>query len=540
MQSNAHKDKHHTSKVPPAKRSQIIHEGCLLLFNMKVDDAILFFEKIKDQDLHFEAMTIFCKFMLVIMDNSPDQNEKEKISDEMNRMIEKFEKHSFSQSLGDDFISVFKKKEYQDPTVMQEYAAMQGIAFFYLLLATIEFLTSSYIKAAVSLRRSWKSYEEAYLAITHFKGNKDLIDPHYIADINFGFAFFNFSFSLFPPNLMFIVEALGFKADRKGGWSLLNEVALSTCLSGCLACFMLQANTQFWLLDYDKALKIFEYTQIHFPGNMPSMYIGALSYRFQGNIENAEKCIGSVLHSVSQIPQFELLCNYELGTTAIKYSDWKKALPYLEKFHQNNKSEMVRCICAYELGVTYWFLNKSDQAKECFKMCLKWERREVPMEEHMARKAKQYLTRDVDQLLDKFDMLFFEAVERFKISEWDQCIEFLKQIQETGLLTNSKERKACCDLFLGRCYRRKNDLNFALPYLEEAFNAKVKHENWITPHALFEIGVIHFLNKDNEKAIKCFNKVKNHYDGYDFRNILLREVALWSDKANGVTYHSFC
>lgn len=40
------------------------------------------------------------------------------------------------------------------------------------------------------------------------------IDLHYLTDIKFGFAFFNFSLSLFPPNLMFIVEALGFKAGK--------------------------------------------------------------------------------------------------------------------------------------------------------------------------------------------------------------------------------------------------------------------------------------------------------------------------------------
>lgn len=44
-----------------------------------------------------------------------------------------------------------------------------------------------------------------------YKG-KEQLDPCYVVDIKFGYAFFNFSLSLFPPNLMFIVEALGFKA----------------------------------------------------------------------------------------------------------------------------------------------------------------------------------------------------------------------------------------------------------------------------------------------------------------------------------------
>lgn len=84
---------------------------------------------------------------------------------------------------------------------------------------------------------------------------------------------------------------------------------------------------------------------------------------------------------------------------------------------------------------------------------------------------------------------------------------------------------------------------------------KVKHETWVTPHALFEIGIIYYLNNKPAKALKRFNKVKSNYDSmfffniqmikvylfldYDFRNILLRELALWIDKSNGVNYHSF-
>lgn len=53
--------------------------------------------------------------------------------------------------------------------------------------------------------------------------------------------------------------------DRMKGWLLLNEIAETKCLSGSLACFLLQANTQFWLLDYPTALNIYEHTENNFP-----------------------------------------------------------------------------------------------------------------------------------------------------------------------------------------------------------------------------------------------------------------------------------
>lgn len=87
----------------------------------------------------------------------------------------------------------------------------------------------------------------------------------------------------------------------------------------------------------------------------------------------------------------------------------------------------------------------------------------------MARRAKQYLANGHENdgvLLEKFDMLLFEAGERFKISEWEQCIAFIKSIQDQGL-ANTNDRKAICLLYLGRCYRRlENQLPLASTYLE--------------------------------------------------------------------------
>jgi hypothetical protein len=87
----------------------------------------------------------------------------------------------------------------------------------------------------------------------------------------------------------------------------------------------------------------------------------------------------------------------------------------------------------------------------------------------MARRAKQYLANSHENdgvLLDKYEMLLFEAGERFKISEWDQCISLIKNIQDSGL-ANTNDRKACCLLFLGRCYRRQeNQLQLATTNLK--------------------------------------------------------------------------
>lgn len=66
---------------------------------------------------------------------------------------------------------------------------------------------------------------------------------------------------------------------------------------------------------------------------MSAIYIGGLSLRFEGHVDACERCIESVMKSVTQIPQFVLVCHYELGTTAVKYSNWNKAIQYLSHFY---------------------------------------------------------------------------------------------------------------------------------------------------------------------------------------------------------------
>jgi len=180
-----------------------------------------------------------------------------------------------------------------------------------------------------------------------------------------------------------------------------------------LACLMLQVNTQFWLLDYPKAQKIYEHTQKLFPGNIVSKHIGGISLRFQGEIDLAEKCILSVREAVSQSPQMDLVCSYELGTTAIKYSNWKKGIEYFEFFMQNNKTENIRCMCAHELGVSYFFENEVEKARKCFKLSVKWVRPDIPWEQYMARKSKQFLA--TEETMTQFDMVFLKPEKDLRL-----------------------------------------------------------------------------------------------------------------------------
>jgi hypothetical protein len=64
LHSGTHGEKQQKSRVSPSERSRLIHEGCLLLFNIKVKEAIQFFEPLKYQDLHFRGMLLFvCLFV---------------------------------------------------------------------------------------------------------------------------------------------------------------------------------------------------------------------------------------------------------------------------------------------------------------------------------------------------------------------------------------------------------------------------------------------------------------------------------------------
>lgn len=295
-----------------------------------------------------------------------------------------------------------------------------------------------------------------------------------------------------------------------------------------MARLILVASYQFWLQDTDNAIKLHLEAKTIFTDLALSKYLASIAYRFQGNIQ---ECIDGMSYLIEaaqeQLEPFGLQCHYELGSTYMKLSAWDKAITHFEKFYEENKGEAFRCLCGHELGVAYTMTKNYEKAKTCFRYSIKHLRNDIPWEIYFARKSKEFLSSGIPELMSPWEICYFEARERWKTSKWNECIQILEKGKG---LVNTADQRACYNLTMGHCHKKLGLLDKAKEYHTLAAQEKVHHETWVTPHALVDLGDI-LMQSENTMAegVKLLNKAKSNFDGYDFRNILLRDIALLLD-----------
>lgn len=88
-------------------------------------------------------------------------------------------------------------------------------------LATLKFKNAEYIKGIYFIRKSWKMYEElSKESLSYFETYLASVLRGRIA---FGLGVYHFAISLIPHSFIWMVEAIGFKADRELGLKELEE-----------------------------------------------------------------------------------------------------------------------------------------------------------------------------------------------------------------------------------------------------------------------------------------------------------------------------
>jgi len=416
---------------------------------------------------------------------------------------------------------------------MQRFAGCQLTALTLLLKASLQIRQSSYIKAGVSFRKSWKFYEECNRIITEDKVENEL-DPEYYHDVLFGIGVFNFVISLVPPTFTFFVEAIGFKGDRERGFKILKECSEHKTFTGFISLMVLQLLYQFYFEDSSRALTVSEILTERFPAAVVPLFGSGYTLRFMGEIEKAETIFEKLYASADQCKQLRLSCLYEIGSTAVKQSNWLKAIENINGYLKENPPEGYRCYAAFEIGVCYCFAKEYDKAKIHFKKSVEWVRKEYAFDVYAGRKSKQFLDTKSKNLMSPFEQIYFEAREKYKVSLFEEALEILikaKAIKNTW----TSDDKAVYFLLYGELVRKK-DIEKAQKKFERAIKEKVKNEIFAVPHAYVELAKIAIQANKPEDARKYLKIAKEEYKNYDFNAQLLRTITRLSDKLAGVTY----
>jgi tetratricopeptide (TPR) repeat protein len=398
--------------------------------------------------------------------------------------------------------------------------------------ASVQIRQSSYIKAGVSFRKSWKFYEECFKVITDEKSEND-IDPEYLHDVLFGIGVFSFVISLVPPAFTFFVEAIGFKGDRGKGFRLLKDCSERQSWTGFMSLFLLQVLYQFYFEDSSRAYKITETIRERFPSAIVPLFASGYTLRFMGEIDQAEANFVKLYDAADQLKQLRLSCLYELGSTAVKKSNWTKAIENINGYLKENPPEGYRCYAAYEIGVCYCFAKDYEKAKLHFKKSVEWVRKEYAFDVYASRKSKQFLDSKLKVLMSPFELIYFEAKEKYKIVKYEEALEILLKAKAIkGSLT--PDDRAVYFLLYGELIRKK-DIEKAQKKFERVTKERVRQETFAAPHAYVELAKIAMHHNKIEEAKKLL-KIASDHKNYDFNAQLLRTITRLFDKIAGVNY----
>jgi tetratricopeptide (TPR) repeat protein len=251
-------------------------------------------------------------------------------------------------------------------------------AELYLEKGILDFHTSSYLKGAYNLRKSWKTYESLYEIVNKTKhvdrSNHQFVHPELVQGVKYGIGTFYYILSILPSTITKVLSFLGFKADRDEGIALLCQVANESTLWGPAATFMLALNYLFIPRAFqrkEKSLNDFKpmmsIVEERFPNGSLFLMMSSHYWRKSGDLERAneslEKAIKSAKESFDATPTVYM---FELAQNYIILEKFDKAKEILESLVSQPEFD-TRGFAALELASLYIICGMKDKSDEILK-----------------------------------------------------------------------------------------------------------------------------------------------------------------------------
>ncbi|XP_057554851.1 tetratricopeptide repeat protein 39C isoform X3 [Hippopotamus amphibius kiboko] len=345
------------------------------------------------------------------------------------------------------------------PSMVDRLQRQIIIADCQVYLAVLSFVKqelSAYIKGGWILRKAWKIYNKCYLDINALQElyQKKLTeepltsdaanDNHIVAEgvseeslnrlkgaVSFGYGLFHLCISMVPPNLLKIINLLGFPGDRLQGLSSLMYASESKDMKAPLATLALlwyhTVVRPFFALDgsdnkagLDEAKEILLKKEAAYPNSSLFMFFkgriqrlevlspGAggirsadferdLSWKEKLNVFNQEKCqINSALtsfHTALELAvdqrEIQHVCLYEIGWCSMIELNFKDAFDSFQRL--KNESRWSQCYYAYLTAVCQGATGDVEGAQIVFKEVQKlFKRKNNQIEQFSVKKAERF------------------------------------------------------------------------------------------------------------------------------------------------------
>ncbi|XP_069477013.1 tetratricopeptide repeat protein 39C isoform X2 [Ambystoma mexicanum] len=425
--------------LSPPDDSELALSGINLLLNNGFKESDQLFKKYRNQSPLMSFGASFVSFLNAMM---TFEEEKMQLACEDLRATERL---CESEEAG--VIETIKNKMKKNVDVRKTSQSMIDrlqrqiiVADCQVYLAVLSFVKqelSSYIKGGWILRKAWKIYNKCYVDINtlqemyqkrlsqesvtsltsdaandnHFAapaGASDCVTEDTLnrlkGAVSFGYGLFHLCISMVPPNLLKIINLLGFPGDRLQGLSSLMYASESKDMKAPLATLALlwyyTVVRPFFALDGSDsqatllaAKDILQKKGDLYPNSSLFMFFKGRIQRLECQINSALTSFNTALDLATDQREIQHVCLYEIGWCSMIELSFKEAFTSFERL--KNESRWSQCYYAYLTAVCYGATGDVSEAQIIFKeVHTLFKRKNNQIEQFSVKKAEKFRKHD--------------------------------------------------------------------------------------------------------------------------------------------------
>uniref|UniRef100_A0A3B4T8M6 Tetratricopeptide repeat protein 39B n=2 Tax=Seriola dumerili TaxID=41447 RepID=A0A3B4T8M6_SERDU len=417
--------------------------------------------------------------------------------------------------------------------------------------AALTFLDESiigFIKGGMRIRNSYQIYKDcqAMAAATEDPEKQKSTHIHFRGGVNMGIGSFNLMLSLLPSRVLRLMEFLGFSGDRELGLSELRQGAAGNSLRSILSTLTLMMFHLYITVilgtgeaNLTEAEALLEPYIEKFPNGALILFYIARIALLKGNFTFAQEKFLACIAAQQEWRQIHHLCYWELMWAYSFEQNWKEAYRYADLLCKESK--WSQAIYVFQKAAILSMLPEEEVTKlgenvvELFRQVeglrLRIAGKSIPTEKFAARKAQRYSSANpVKLVVPALEMMYvwngFTVVG--KRPELTRSILTTLEKAEEQLRNDRNPSEYHLDdqcvvlLLKGLCLRQLGRLVQAELCFNNVISSEndLKHENYLVPFTMYELGLLHKQKGDINTAITVIENAKMNYKDYSMESRL--------------------
>ncbi|XP_043921288.1 tetratricopeptide repeat protein 39C [Protopterus annectens] len=432
------------------------------------------------------------------------------------------------------------------------------IADCHVYLAVLSFVRqelSAYIKGGWILRKAWKIYNRCYTDINTLQEicQKKTSQEHLTSDaandnhtpmeglseeslsrlkgaVSFGYGLFHLCISMVPPNLLKIINLLGFPGDRLLGLSSLMYASESKDMKAPLATLALlwyhTVVRPFFALDgsdtkagLQEAEEILQRKEAAYPNSSLFLFFKGRVQRLECQINRALSSFHTALELATDQREIQHVCLYEIGWCSMIEMNFQEAYESFRRL--KDESRWSQCYYAYLTAVCQGATGDLEGAHSVFKDVQKlFKRKNNQIEQFSVKKAERYKKQPPTKelcILATIEVLYlWKALPNCSLSDLQHMSQACQEVSDPSAA-------GLKNLLLGAIHKCLGNSEDAVQFFRSAIKDNHEHQinSYVQPYACYELGCLMLDNPQTAgKGKVLLLQAKENYTGYDFENRL--------------------